>query len=338
MSILSIIQNQSRSEADRQTAFLKLMGDHSITNLIQYSEMENWDLILDNLRMVSKSRLQLWQYCSFQFKMRYILHYTPEMYRRIMIDGKNLHLINKQFWETITVEEILTTENIEELIKEIYIRLIPQNERTVFIDQMIQNFIWFETTRIQGIFQDVEKTIENIKLYVIPYALELPIENWENNLIGIIDRIDRLTNGTFAVIEYKYGKPKYYQKNPMHKTFINGEIAFYEELLQGNQIYILVGDELKPFQEILGDIPHITYGAMLFFQDIQATSFLFELKKISITTIKRKIGEYWKALDTGIFLPKPSNACLTVCEYYWDQCELNNEFLEIEKCMDDSNV
>ncbi len=327
---------EERTENDYKLAFQTLYcNDYTITNRLQFEDIINFDVILDNLRLLSKSRFMKYEWCPFQFKCGYIMKIKDITERRIMIDGKNMHLINQLFWEKgITTQEFLDTKTDRDLMKLIYCnyrKLIPEENLSNFLTQMITNFVWFETNRIKAIVEEKEKTKETIERYVFPVANEIMIENWDNNLMGIIDRIDRTTNDCYAIIEYKYGKPKSMQKK-WQKTKVMDELAFYSLLMQGDQVNVVEEDGfMRNIKEVLGFKPLFYYGAMLFFQDIDESARLYKIGKRKLRGVGKRIDRFWNALNTGQFKPKPNQSCHQWCSFYWDMCELNDEWLQIGK-------
>lgn len=342
MSVLDIIRipllkGRERTEKELRTAYRILYhADKTVTNMFKYEDVENFNETLDNLLLVSKSRLMGIRYCPFQIKMGYIIGLkSPET--RVALDGSNIHLINKIFWNNkVKIKDFMRTNNIRKMMYRKYIELIEPDERSPFILKMADKFIGFETRRITQIYDEVGKTKEATERYVFPVANELMIENWELHLMGIIDRMDRLTNETFGMIEYKTGKPHYLEK-ANDKTNINTEVGFYGLLLQGNPL--VVSEDKKgeaittPLEDVLGFKPLFYYGCMLYLQDVKQTAVLFQITKRLLNTTMRQINDYWNRIDKGQFQPKPSNACQQWCDYYWDLCEVNPEWLAIENAM-----
>jgi hypothetical protein len=159
--------------------------------------------------------------------------------------------------------------------------------------------------------------------------------NWLLKM-GIIDRADHLTNESNALIEYKYGKPKYF--DTYKEVNITQELAFYNILVQGNAHCIQSKegkDVLVPLKEVLGFEPKFYYGAMIFFQDFEETAKLFKIKSINMSAVKNQIKKFWDTLESGLYYPKPTDACYTLCEFYWGLCEHNKCWKEIEKVIDE---
>lgn len=340
MKVLTIIDKDSkdRTKEELQYCFdVFTKKDNTVSNLLELKDIPDFNKVLDNLRLLSKSRLQLFNYCPFKFKCQYLLKFRIDKESEIMIAGKNLHLINEEFWKSITGDSFFNYRHtVKEFITMQYMQFIPKNVKlTTFEEQMIQNFITFETNRIEAIFHEMGFSHEIINKYVKPIITELPIENWEKRLMGIIDRGDHLTNEANALLEYKYGKPKYF--DTWKEDAIIHELAFYNILVQGNAMAVKQinnEDVLVPLKEILGFEPKFYYGAMIFFQDFENTAKLFKIKNINMIAVKNQIKKFWDTLETGKYYPKPNNSCYEWCEYYWGICENNPCWKEIENIME----
>jgi len=344
---LAIIRKKDRTQEDLEKAFRILYhSDGTVTRKFTLADIPDFNTILDNLQFLSKSRLNACHYCPFQFKCNYIVKCTLDNRTRIMIDGLNLHFANETIWnKKLKPKDFIdlgyntdTDDGINSVYKLIwdkYLEIIPKGQDTKFVLKMAANFCWFETERINGIYNELGKSREIIERYVFPVANELKVENYSNNLIGIIDRIDRTTNDVFAMVEYKYGKPKYFS-NQYHKSAINREIGFYALLMQGDNVAVVQDDEtLLPIEDVLGFKPEFYYGAMLFFQDINKTRELVKINSHILRSVQQQIDRYWERLNKGMFKPIPKDACFEWCGYYWDLCEFNPRWLEIEHVMDE---
>lgn len=303
-------------------------------------DQATFEQMLLNLRLVSKSRMQTAQYCAYKFKLHYIVQYKPTIEKQIMEDGKHLHFVNDQFWKFgISVEDFLNCadDQLAVMMYEKYMKFVPETEISAFILNMINAFIEYETKRILQIYAEVGKSAESIEDFVFPVATELPIENWDNHLMGIIDRIDRLTDGSFCVVEYKYGKPKYFDMQ-YQRRFIESELAFYQLLITGRKVYVVVegnqGVPLPEYLELQNETLKFDKGQMIFFQNVAETEFRFNIIPSLIETVQRQIDGYWDMLETGIFKPHVSDACYQ-CEYYDGICEFLPEFITIDEAFDE---
>jgi len=336
-TVYDIIQSNTRSEADLAYCYRILFkADHTVRQHVPMPA--NFTEILDNLQLVSKTRIFGIDWCPFQFASHYLVKCTTEpRIKTIMIDGKNLHWVNCEFWKRMTVKRIQNCHALKEyanLCDTIYRSIIPKAEITPFIEKMIQTFVQFESERINAIIKEKGNSKAMILRYVFPVAMELPVENWDNQLCGIIDRIDRLTNDAYACLEYKYGKPKYLDTS-WGAAAIHSELAFYNLLIQGQHVYVIDAEgNGTPILEYLHlESLEFYYGSMLFFQDVDTIQ-LFKITKASMSAMWKKVQNYWNRLNTGNFHPKPADACYTNCDYYEDVCEYNEEWKSIDHAMD----
>lgn len=342
---LKYIQKEKRTPREVRECWEILMhSDSTITRTLEYdpAEWKRWDRVLTGLSLCSKSRLLGCEFCPFQFKCNYLLKIRfpmPEIARV----GSNLHLIDEKLWTNPDfIQELRSTRTKIQVMKTIrkhYYRLIPRSEVNAFIHQLASAFIQFETNRITGIFDALGNSSSVIERYVQPVSCEIAIENYSNNTMGIIDRIDRTTNDTYVVVEYKYGKPKYVE-NRWDKRNINTELCFYFLLLEGEEVFVVERDThiLHEIEEFLGsEKPLPYYGAMLFFQDIHHTDVIFKLSPWSITSTRKKLEQYWDRIDRGMFDPTPilgrNSTCWDWCKYYENLCEFNPYWQAIERCV-----
>ena len=340
MEILSIIRNTIRTEAEKEYAFNVLFkNDGSIGRFFKYDDVKHMiDYILDGLRFLSKSRLMSTRFCSYKLKCQYIYRFESKTYPITTI-GRNMHWVDEQFWKKITVKELMDSTNLRKTISDLYYSFIPKDQLIDLVVNFAETFIDWEVKRIQTLYNDLGKTKTTIQEYVFPVALELGIENHSRWLCGYIDRIDRLSNDALVVIDYKYGKAKYYSNDPAYvKASINTELGFYQILPQGKDVYVLQPDDtLIPIKEHLGFVPSFYYGAMLFFQDLQQTNFLFPITSLIVTSVRKQIERYWNMINTGDFKPIVRSSCFDTpvddgkgCEFFWNHCELNPQWLECE--------
>lgn len=338
MKVTDIIQKHVRTESELRYVFETIFhSQNSVGKSLKFEDLPEFNKICDNHRLLSKSRLNLKRWCPSKFRFKYWAGISAEEPRQIMIDGKNLHFGDDYFWKHMKEDDLLHASNVEHLIYSQYTKIIPAESRTDFINRMIDAWVYFEANRIKSLFRDLGQKLSVIREFVFPVATELPIENWDSNLMGIIDRIDRLSNGALAVIEYKYGKPKYLDTSKASE--ITHELAFYNLLVQGkNQVYAVTDAGCVPLAEHLGFKPNFYYGAMIFFQDVQNTAKLFKIKQIHMKSVLAEIKRYWDDMNAGNYKCVPNDSCYEWCEFYWDLCEKNPEWEDIESLRMDPKI
>jgi hypothetical protein len=332
------MDEKERTQRDYEILFnilYKFEKEYGLLSIDDVDLVENCKKLL----MLSKSQLISYRFCPRAYKCVRILDLPSRQYDISRI-GKNLHWVDCEFWKDLSkrpkfFENIDTRRDLRNFMLNRYIKFIPEEYREdPFIKQMANNFIDFEVERIIDIYNKAGKSRETIKRYVIPVALEVGIENWTRNLVGFIDRINRVYTGgkdAYCVIDYKYGKPKYYHENTLHKRNINLELGFYAILPQGDEVYVLnrtrfkKKDYLLPIEDVFDFKLEFYYGAMLFFQDMD-TMIKFPIRQQTITNAYKAINRYWLDLNTGEFEPKTINWCWETpqgCIFYKNNCEIH---------------
>jgi hypothetical protein len=336
MNIHDIIRKNEAERTEEELGFCFKVWFHSrksVCNHLSRNDIPNLNKILNNHQLVSKTRIFMTEYCPFQYLIRYLMGIPNEQSSAIMIGGKNLHWADDIFWKTVKID-VLKDSQLEKAIFKHYLKVVPAAETSGFILDMIKNFVLFETRRILDIYNQLGQSNDVIRRYIYPVSTELPIENWDRELMGIIDRIQRATNDALICMEYKYGRPKFF--GTYREPDITQELAFYNLLIQGKDHVYAINDksECIPIHEVLGiEKPKFYYGSMLFLQNIEQTGELFKIKNVHMNSMKNKITKYWNRIETGDFPPSPNDACYQWCEHYWGICEHNPEWLEIENAV-----
>jgi len=329
-----------RTESDLKCAFeILFQADGTVSRYFRYDEVrERMNDLLDSLQMCSKSRMMSCDLCPFSVKCKYIVKAEQKLPEIARI-GKNLHFAGETFWkranrsltEDPLCDELKNARDDNELYRIILKRffdLVPERSKQIL--DLASSFAKFEFERISGIFGDLGKAKDVIDEFVKPVHCELAIENYSNDLMGIIDRIDRTSNGEYLLIEYKFGKPKYMDIN-WQERLITKEISFYKLLLDGNEVYEIERDTFNA-KKISVRAPK--YGAMIFFQDLQNSNMMFEIEREHIESAEKSVQSYWERLNTGNFKPKPlfskNSDCMDWCGYYDEICEHNDEWKAVD--------
>lgn len=139
------------------------------------------------MKTISKSKVLCYVDCPRLFKFKYILK-LPEQVHPAAAIGKTIHSVAETFYRR--VDMFANKDEIGKVIKD----LIPDQpcEKTkLYADN-------FHTLIMQGIEEhgEIRK----------PIHTEVVVEH--DGIKGIIDRIDQLPDGAYAIIDYKTGAPK----------------------------------------------------------------------------------------------------------------------------------
>lgn len=151
------------------------------------------------MKTISKSKVLCYVDCPRLFKFRYVLK-LPEQVHPSAIIGKGIHRMAEVFYKRVEITS--NAEDVKRVIKE----LMPDQpcaKMKLYADN-------FHTLVMQGIEEhgEIRKPIHR----------EVTVEY--NGIRGIIDRIDKLPDGNYAIIDYKTGS----SKNIKHYMF---ELSLY---------------------------------------------------------------------------------------------------------------
>lgn len=143
---------------------------------------------------ISYSQLQTFESCPLHYKLKYILK-IPVPQTSAQAFGTSIHAALRDYYQQALRGEKPTSDTIELLLKTNWI-----------------NEGYASKTHEQEAFQQAVWVIKNyVGKYFnpdnLPIALELPFQFFNNNLRvgGRIDRIDKLSDGTIEIIDYKTG-------------------------------------------------------------------------------------------------------------------------------------
>jgi len=308
--IKKIIMSKKRTDEELKYVINVLFDDENIK--IDFAHISK---ILDNLRLISKTRFMKFNYCPLSFKYQWI-YGLPIKETKEMVLGHNLHLMNKIFWRTIPIE-LIKRNDFDELLN-FYIKNIPKEyKNNEEILRLSKSFITFEQNRITDITNKLGNEKHIIKKYIYPFLLEVPIENYTYNIMGIIDRIDFLSNNKFAIIEYKFGKYKEYE-NYYNKVSIDLEMHFYKLLLEKDAYIVNSENKIEPLNIYL-NYNDVEYYTMIFFDKLEKIK-LNKFNNEILNLILSKIEYIFDSIEINDFQPNPNKSCPRLCDFFWDYC------------------
>ncbi len=233
-----------------------------------------WD---DKSMALSKSGVQQYGKCPFRFNVQVIggVGGTTEAMTR----GKVVHDLLEKLYKQIDKNYIRFTRCVKILIEE-YMAYLPENEYT-------ERFLQIEIRRFK------EMRARNRLKYFFPKFTEVYSEDRDIMYYGTADRVDKMENGNYIVIDYKTG--------PFHKWLMTDyrfEMAGYRHLLEKNGV--------KP----------ITRWAMIFLgekdEKLQVVGDPFQ--NITIRTFYNRLERVRGKIRSGDFSRKSSKLC-DYCPY-----------------------
>lgn len=169
------------------------------------------------MKTMSKSKVLCYASCPRMFKFNYILRLPTQMHPAAII-GINIHDMAEKFFDKVDMSRKDIKEHYQEIVNELLPNMCEKTK--LYAD----NFITLELQRRQ--LANDNNTISFYK----PTYREVKAEH--DGIKGIIDRIDQLPDGTYALIDYKTGQPK----NIKHYMY---ELSLYAWLAE-KTLYIKV--------------------------------------------------------------------------------------------------
>ena len=169
--------------------------------------------IMEKLKYISKSKMNLYNFCPFSFKLHY-LDKKKRDYCPYMAKGSQVHDFIDNFFDKVKVENN---------------KLIIPDVELKHRNYYIKNFILFQIQRWEGCLQQHP---ENPEKYFFPILKEELIKTENPALIGIVDWLYWTVDNQLAVIEIKTGKPtikkikKYEQELVWYKLLLEVQGKF----------------------------------------------------------------------------------------------------------------
>lgn len=143
---------------------------------------------------LSKSKLTTYAICPYRYKLIYVDDRFDELLQSTSSQlGQKFHGYAYSFFDKISREDLEEIESLADA-KKLFMSLFKIE--MPLLREWYVNFCDFEAHHLMTLKSN------NLDLnYFFPYKREYLLES--EDFVGIIDRIDLLTNGTLAVIEYK---------------------------------------------------------------------------------------------------------------------------------------
>lgn len=176
-----------------------------------------------------------WEFCPRAYKYAYIdkLPFIPTLPMKM---GSRFHDFADTFMEILPYQDLETTPP-----EEVFWETARSIEVPKVIEKYAKNFVTFELNRYNGIARTYDNPVEIYQ----PVLLEdkIVVKNAlrdydvDVDMVGIIDRLDMLQDGTAAMIEYKTSDA-IREDNNNAKYRVMKELAFYTILLEKSNQYL----------------------------------------------------------------------------------------------------
>lgn len=302
------------------------------------------DKLIMKLRFLTKSSKMTSSWCKQQLKYERILFirgYEDEKYlnellcdtKRPMINendmnfiiptiGANCHFINDKIWDNIDVEKVKKYKYLEEISDYFYVKcleFIPEDEIAKSVYQyFFRQYSDYEANRIMEIINDIGR--ESCNKYIIPTYREVKIENYSQYKSGVIDVIHRMVDDTYAITDYKYGRPHYYYGSKWDKKGIDTEIGEYFSLLQGEAYRVVNENELVPIEDLI-----IENGRILYLRDWRNTYQYIKITHEMLKEEQKLEADIIDCINNGKFKRRITQYCMLYCVYQ-RICEKSSEW------------
>lgn len=240
----------------------------------------------------SFSQLQAYDKCPWQYRFQFILK-IPTFGKGVFVFGKTMHSTLQKFYQQ--VKELNIVPGLE--VK------VPTKDELYDLYQASWQDTWYYSAQqkkeykemgekiLAGFYQQGEKNG-----WTVPITLEagFKFRIGDHVVKGTIDRIDRLTDGKIAIIDYKTGKPKDKLKPDDKRQLL---------------IYQIANESVMELRE-MGEVGELRY---YFLSDNSSISFKGSDKEIEKE--KEKLIETITEIKKQNFTPNPSAENCKFCDF-----------------------
>jgi len=121
-----------------------------------------------------------------------------------MMVGSEFHEFAGEFFKGLNYAKLLTLESMKE-VKDYFVAQISPDVSKL-AKPLCENFVNFEAEQWLRLREEYDDPL----WFFIPVATEIRLQAYKPGLrlSGHIDRIDRMPNSAFAIVEYKTGRPR----------------------------------------------------------------------------------------------------------------------------------
>jgi len=230
---------------------------------------------------IHKSQLGAWLDCPRKFWFQFVKQ-EPFVPTIAMTVGTIFHAFAKEFWDWIDDSKLQTLTS-KSAIEEYLMTLIPE-KLPMLVKPLAKNFVSFEALRLARLKQLGKEHLWK------PVERELTVST--EYFEGTIDRIDRISENAFCIIEYKTGY--------VDVAAVKRELGFYALLV-----------------EHLYPITHIA-----FYNPNQNVAHSQVVTPRLLQLVRRRLLQFQRALEIGVFPKRESWRCFT-CPFVRQCLEMN---------------
>ena len=260
--------------------------------------------------ILSNSKIKVLLQCPRKYKYRYIDKIETEI-PRVVIDGMNIHLAFKHFFNIIDPKLLLKDKTFEQF-RDYFHTSLFNNSPKVPNDRYLRAFWNFSTIEAQMLLSCKKhfSSKKDILEHFYPHSTEVYLKSEEDSLSGIIDRRDLFfpseDSRELVIIDYKPKPPK--------PRDIKGKLTYSlsSEFRRQCTYYKILSEKQLPSYKVVKMIGVFYLSGKVIAEDF---------KKATLKAALKARDKCLKIIEEGEFLPVINNECLSTpyfsgCEYY----------------------